>query len=384
MSQRATYADVVIIGGGFYGACLALFYRSVADNVIILEAEDDLLTRASFVNQARVHTGFHYPRSFLTARRSLALYQRFATDFGPAVVDDFAMLYAIARTRSKITAHRFEKMFADLGAPFEAATRADHALFDDALVEAVYRCKEFAFDAAKLRALLKERLAQSGVRVMTGARVTAVDVRTDPKAITVAVENHGTFSGGTVIDATYGLFSNRPDAEPLPFQLKFEQTEVALITPPAELDGVGITVMDGPFFSTMPFPAKDAYSLTHVRYTPHKVWLSGEAPPPASDRPQSRWLHMIRDSARFVPCIKDATWRESLFETKTVLLRNERDDGRPILLERHPERRNFMMVLGGKVDNIYDLFDALIEQEAIRSDAHTGFLTPDAARRAAP
>ena len=59
MSTQNAYADVIIIGGGFYGACLALFYRSVAKNVVILEAKDDLLTRASFVNQARIHTGFH-------------------------------------------------------------------------------------------------------------------------------------------------------------------------------------------------------------------------------------------------------------------------------------------------------------------------------------
>ena len=66
-------ADVVIVGGGFYGACLALFYRSAASDVVLLEARDDLLTRASYVNQARIHTGFHYPRSFGTAMRSLAL-----------------------------------------------------------------------------------------------------------------------------------------------------------------------------------------------------------------------------------------------------------------------------------------------------------------------
>ena len=383
MSTQNAYADVIIIGGGFYGACLALFYRSVAKNVVILEAKDDLLTRASFVNQARIHTGFHYPRSFMTARRSLALYQRFIADFSPAVVDDFSMLYAISRTRSKVTATRFEKMFADLGAPFERATPADDALFDDNLIEAVYRCKEFAFDAAKLRMVLKDRLAAAGVKVMTGANVQAVDVRGDADVITVAIDGHGTLTGRTVIDATYGLFCNRPNAEPLPFQLKYEQTEIALIKPPAALDGIGITVMDGPFFSTMPFPAKSAYSITHVRYTPHNVWLSGEAPPTRTGAPQSRWLHMIRDATRFVPAMKDAKWMESLYETKTVLLRNERDDGRPILLEFHPERRDYMMVLGGKVDNIYDLLEALVAQGAIGRDAHTGFLNPTASRATA-
>ena len=62
--------DHIIIGGGFYGCCLALFLRSISRKVLLIEAEDQLLSRASRVNQARVHTGFHYPRSAATASAS--------------------------------------------------------------------------------------------------------------------------------------------------------------------------------------------------------------------------------------------------------------------------------------------------------------------------
>jgi len=97
--NRVDDHDVVIVGGGFYGCCLALFLRSISDKVLVVEAQDALLTRASRVNQSRIHAGFHYPRSFVTALRSQALSARFARDFSDAVVDDFQMLYAIARRR---------------------------------------------------------------------------------------------------------------------------------------------------------------------------------------------------------------------------------------------------------------------------------------------
>ena len=45
------------------------------------------------------------------------------------------------------------------------------------------------------------------------------------------------------------------------------------------------------------------------------------------------------------------------FDVKTVLLKNETDDGRPILYQRKPENSRVVSVLGGKIDNIYDLFD---------------------------
>ena len=43
-----------------------------------------------------------------------------------------------------------------------------------------------------------------------------------------------------------------------------------------ELKNSGITVMDGPFFSVMPFPAKGLHSFSHVRYTPHYEWQDTE------------------------------------------------------------------------------------------------------------
>ena len=42
--------DYVVIGGGFYGCCLALFLRSLSKRVLLVEAGDVLLGRASRVN----------------------------------------------------------------------------------------------------------------------------------------------------------------------------------------------------------------------------------------------------------------------------------------------------------------------------------------------
>ena len=44
---------------------------------------------------------------------------------------------------------------------------------------------------------------------------------------------------------------------------------------------------------------------------------------------------------------------------KTLLVRNERDDARPILLHAHKDAPRLYTVLGAKIDNIYDLFDVL-------------------------
>jgi hypothetical protein len=38
-------------------------------------------------------------------------------------------------------------------------------------------------------------------------------------------------------------------------------------------------------------------------------------------------------------------------------LRSETDDSRPILFRRHHGLRNYHVIMGGKIDNIYDAVD---------------------------
>lgn len=360
MTEKAEEFDAIIIGGGFYGACLALYLRSIADRIVVLEAEPKLLARASYVNQARVHTGFHYPRSFVTAQRSLALYQRFTSDFRDAVVDDFTMLYAIARRGSKISPQRFERMFEEMQAPIARAKDAEQVLFDSRNVSAVFRCEEYAFDASKLRDLLSERMETAGIDVRTNTQVTKVVP--DETGSVVALASGARMNAPIVINATYGSQSLAGMDPDFSGRLKYELTEVALVEPPSELKNVGITLMDGPFFSMMPFPARNCHSLTHVRFTPHAAWLSGQpAPDIDAEKLRPNWLHMMRDAERFVPAVRRSTWLDSLFEIKTIPLRNESDDGRPILFSRHSGAEGCLSILGGKLDNIYDLFQAMKE-----------------------
>jgi hypothetical protein len=147
-------------------------------------------------------------------------------------------------------------------------------------------------------------------------------------------------------------------------KLKHEVAELALIEPPRALDRIGVTVMDGPFFSAMPYPAERLYSLTHVRYTPHDSWADNpQARDPYSHfaalEPDSRYAFMRRDAQRYLPCLTEAEYRRSIYDLKTILIKNEGDDGRPILYHRKPDDSRVISILGGKIDNIYDLFEAV-------------------------
>lgn len=365
--------DSLVIGGGFYGCAIAIFLaRQRRHKVLLIEREDALMQRASYNNQARVHNGYHYPRSFVTAYRSRENLPRFVRDWPDAIRSDFTKLYAIAKHNSRCTARQFRKFCREIGASLEPADPQHKKLFSERLIEDVFLAREYAFDSTRLAAWAMEELSESQVDVCYaasalaiapgGARGLAVQIATDGGEAREACARF-------VFNCTYsGLNQLRGEFQGTAAKLKHEITEMALIDMPAALKKLGITVMDGPFFSMMPFPARSLHTMSHVRYTPHLHWLDQCGIDPyerlALYDKDTRFDRMLRDVERYIPAIAGARHVDSLFEVKSVLVKNETDDGRPILFERHGNLPGCYSILGGKIDNIYDVL------EKIRSEIH--------------
>lgn len=364
--------DAIVIGGGFYGAAIASYLSNVRGlkNVMLVEKEASLLSRASYNNQARVHNGYHYPRSFTTAYRSRINLPKFVRDWPEAITRDFTKLYAIARRNSKVTAKQFERFCFEIDAKIQKAPQALQNLFEDRLIENVYLVEEYAFNSAKLENWARKELAGCGVNVVLNTKVTDISHNSMGWISTTLESLDGlryTVQARKVFNCTYsGLNQFGGDYMGVKARLKHEITELALIKVPPVLDSLGVTVMDGPFFSMMPFPSRELHSLSHVRYTPHMHWEDrlGIDPYERLDKYecQTRVDRMIRDAGRYMPSVLSSRYIESLFEIKTVLEKNEIDDGRPILFQKHAEIPGCYSVLGGKIDNIYDVLEKLDEE----------------------
>ncbi|MDO8813318.1 MAG: FAD-dependent oxidoreductase [Gallionella sp.] len=356
--------DAIVIGGGFYGAVIAIYLKTRRgfSNVLLVECEHDLLLRASYNNQARVHNGYHYPRSFTTAFRSRVNLPRFVMDYPQAVKSDFTKLYAIARRNSKVTARQFSRFCREIGAKLEPAPDSMRSLFESRLIEDVFLVEEYAFDAIKLAEWARHELDRCGVEVHLNTCVHGIQRAQDSLSVSLNGLEAETLRSRYVFNCTYsGLNQFSGDFTSTMTRLKHEITEMALMKVPSALDCIGITVMDGPFFSIMPFPARGLHTLSHVRYTPHCHWLDQPGFDPyqklnAYGR-ETRVDRMVRDVARYMPAIQDAEYVESLFEVKTILVKNEGDDGRPILFEKHFQLPGCYSILGGKIDNIYDVLE---------------------------
>jgi len=367
-----SHFDAIVIGGGFYGTSIAIYLakKRGLKRVLLIEKELKLLSRASFNNQARIHNGLHYPRNFKTAYRSRINFPKFISEWTPSVRKNFTKFYAISRNNSKVTAKQFELFSKEIGAEIEQVSKSEMALFNTRTIEKAYKVHEYVFDANEIETLAKKELHESGVLINVNTQLTSIASSTDNK-INVYLKSDNNEKIATskyVFNCCYSGINKIENKffDDIKFNLKHEIAEIALIQVPNELQNVGITVMDGPFFSTIPFPARELHSLSHVRYTPHCNWEDCAKIDPYKKLKEydcnTRVDRMIRDAARYVPIIFESKYIDSIFEIKTVLTKNEIDDGRPILFDKSIKLSGYYSILGSKIDNIYDILEKLNEE----------------------
>jgi glycine/D-amino acid oxidase-like deaminating enzyme len=364
----STDCDILVTGGGFYGCMIAAHLRRRFPAVRLLERGPELLGRASYSNQARVHQGYHYPRSLVTGVRSRANYTRFTTEFPESVRATFHKVYAIGKEFSKVSAAQFDLFCRRIGAPIEPAPAPVRRMFDPTTVEDVFTVEEIAFDAVALRQRMIGELETAGVEVSLETEVTRIrpDARGRLRVTARGADGESEITAGQVFNCTYARLNQIAAASGLPITpLKHELAEMALVRTPPELTGLGVTVMCGPFFSCMPFPSAGLHTLSHVRYTPHASYSEPSQRPGTVDDAfagvprRTAFDKMRRDAARFLPAVAKVEYVRSLWEVKTVLPVNETDDGRPILFRPDAGVPNYHLVLGAKIDNVFDVLDRI-------------------------
>lgn len=365
--------DAIIIGGGFYGSMVALHLSKALGikKIAILERNEDIFSRASFNNQYRIHNGYHYPRSFNTANRSRMNFRKFIDDWPEAVVNkNTSSLYAIPKLHSKVNAKQFLKFCRSINAKIGLAKKKHKRLFQVNNFEEIFEVEEYCFDPKALKRKIKKELIQANISIITRSEAFQINLLKGgvlKVSTNQAGNSEGYYYSDLVFNCSYsGLGQLKGDAAGPLTSLKHEIAEIAFVKLTKEFSNLGITIMDGPFFSFLPTSLDYVHSLSHVRYSPHISWHDNKNINPYKKMESSdnftRVERMVRSAEKYVPLLTRSKYIGSKFEIKTLLEKNEVDDGRPILFEKDLNLPNLIYVLGSKIDNIYDVLGK-IDQE---------------------
>ncbi|MDR1565294.1 MAG: FAD-binding oxidoreductase [Oscillospiraceae bacterium] len=366
----------IIIGAGLYGLYSALFCAKRGEKVLVLECDDAPFKRATYINQARVHMGYHYPRSISTAVKSRGYFERFNKDYGFCVHSDFAQVYATSKAFSWTDAKHFKKFCDAADIPCEPLFPEKY--FKPELCDGAFLTREYTYDAQILKEqLLKELADYPSGQVRYSARISHIEQNGGSYKITL--EGGDVLSTPFVLNASYASINqihNMLGFEP--FNIKYELCEIILCKVSEKLRDTGITVMDGPFFSIMPFGKTGLHSLTSVTFTPHVTSYSalpefecmgktgGECSPErlcncnaCPHRPPSAWPYMSNLARKYLRDDYGFEYVSSLFSVKPILKASEIDDSRPTVIRVFSTEPAFVSVLSGKINTVYDLDEVL-------------------------
>lgn len=374
--------DKIIIGAGLYGLYAAEYSSKKGEEVLVLEYDREPFSRATYINQARVHMGYHYPRSLTTAIKSAGYFKRFADDFGFCIHDKFEQIYATSEQFSWTNA----KQFIDFckAANIRCDEVAPGRYFKKGMCDGAFLTEEYTYDAKILGAYYLDKLEKrSNVTIYYGARIDKI-IKGNSSFV-IRMEDGMEYETSFVLNATYAsvnqILQKLEGILTEKFNIKYELCEIILCEPSDKLKNIGFTVMDGPFFSIMPFGKTGLHSLTSVTFTPHVT--SYEELPRFScqnglekgefactsknlgncsicpHKPETAWRYMSHLADKYMRDEYKYTYKESLFSMKPILKSSEVDDSRPTAIRVLSEAPTFISVLSGKINTVYDLDEYL-------------------------
>src|ERR1700685_542273 len=152
---------VAIAGAGIYGATAAIRLAEDGHRVHLFDPLG-IMGAASAINQHRVHSGYHYPRSAETIGEILEARSEFMQVFSDAIVRDSCHYYAIPRQHSLTSPDAYEEVMRRHRLPLR---HCRPNWLDYGFIHACYEVAEHIYDPAVLRNLVSERVAATGVRL---------------------------------------------------------------------------------------------------------------------------------------------------------------------------------------------------------------------------
>lgn len=314
-----------VIGGGWYGSHLAIALLRDGHDVELHESAPGLFCGASGANPARLHKGFHYPRSRLTRAACQDHAEAFMAKYGELTRTIPCNVYAVAAHDSLLDFGTYRQI---LAGEVEFVTLERPAELGLAHVEGALLTGErhIVIDAA--RAYFTTALAGR-----TRFNTPAGDLD-DP-------------SWDWTIDATFCAL----DAEAVD---RYEPCITALLKGPTDF---ALTVMDGPFPSIYPWnEARGLSSLTSASLTPLSksctTWAEAKALLDSLDETDAhrRCEAMLTQVSHFYPAAHDR-YRVVGYRTAVRAMPRSGADARLVDVIRVGERA--LRVRAGKIDAVF-------------------------------
>ena len=303
---------IAIIGGGWVGCHLAMAFRDEAE-VTLYEKNHTLISETSFINQNRLHYGYHYARNAATRRLCATTFVRFMEDYGDLVHDVENNYYAVSEDESLLDAETISIIFGN----------GPHASLDPQ-----------AFNHTSLLLNTPEK------------RIDAIGASVyfqwclEPLIKREAIQRSSLQALKKDYDFVFDC-TNNSLLEPLPSQF-FEAVAMFIYRPKKPLPFGALTYIDGELFSIYPYNDK-CFSLSHVKH--------GIMPGNSLDNADNARREIEQHVERYWSDFADSF--DYLFPTLSVKAKTKNSSANRTPLMRQED--NLFSFFTGKIQGIYTI-----------------------------
>ncbi|MGB4100720.1 MAG: FAD-dependent oxidoreductase [Alphaproteobacteria bacterium] len=332
-----------IIGAGWYGCHLASVLRQRGHEITIFEASDGVLNRASTLNQARLHAGYHYPRCFRTRSETAQCFTRFLATYPQFTKPIAENVYAVSDANSMMDFWTYTQTMRALNLKFVEANPLKYHL---ANVEGCMTTEERSLNFPVAQEYFRATLAAS--------------LRLDHAVKEVKELGNRVQIDGEIFDLAINCTWCALNTYSGPHTLFFEPTTLFYYEATEPFFGA-LTTMDGACFSIYPF-ADNVYTLSHVGLTPRGQFNTFAEADHINNALTATFIHDIRERMvsevlREFPSFRDRFQFVGVQRSVKTKFVNARASRRTIVARYG----NVVTVLSGKIDTIFVAEDAILE-----------------------
>jgi hypothetical protein len=351
---------IAVIGAGIFGTNIALKLHADGHRIKLIESRDNILKGTSFNNTRRVHLGFHYPRDLSTARQSFDGFESFYKKYKDCIKTNFPNYYLIAKKDSKTSLDEYFNFSSSLGAPHKKVTKQLPSNTQNCC--GGIKCSEYVYDCDQLRNLIYKEINKTDIDLSISTKVNSIKKNIGYQ---ISYDNNSNEGFDAIVNCSY--YNTNQFNKNLNISSeanKYEYTVNFVIDLP--LEHIGLTIMDGPFVTLLPFGKPGRFILYHVKhsvlktvvnFTPPKEWESLKTSPSSSTDIKQLFAKTIEDSSFYIPILKKAKLVKMLESPRMILANKEASDARPSIINTPLE--NYLTVFSGKIDHCFSVADKI-------------------------
>jgi len=338
---------VIVIGAGIFGITTSLKLNENGYDVTLVECENDIMTKASKCNHNRLHFGFHYPRSFKTAKQSLDGYDLFYNNFSKSVINNFPNYYLIEKN-SKVSGEEFKFFCDELNIFYkESQPKNINVNMDNITLSTLTNEPIFDFDTIKKD--LSDRLSNSKINLILNKKITS---KSELDSFDIIINT--TYRNINQINNLYNI---------KPIKLKLQDVIVPIFK--MNSDKIGLTIMDGEYCTIMPKGFEEnTFLLYHVKHSVLKQ-IEGYMVPENWINTDSEYIDEkvkeIYDSSLHYYPFLDTCEKISYWRTVRALPINDDDERLSTLTVNSVGDKIIISLLSGKITTCWLMSEKILK-----------------------